>query len=119
MKKTVCVVDDDAGILEVTEIVLRDAGFEVQPIASISDLFIKLEQKLPNIILLDLTVSGENGEDVAKKIKSNFRTKDIPLLIMSADINIEKKAQKAGADSFIKKPYDIYELEKTVKKYIK
>lgn len=118
MHKTVWIIDDDRGILEVTQIVLQEAGFNVLALDSQDALNMQLEKKvLPDMILLDILISGADGRDISKKLKSNPSTQQIPVIMMSADTNIEEKCKEAKADGFIKKPFDIDQLEKTVKKY--
>jgi len=118
MAHLVWIIDDDPGILEVTQIVLEEAGFEVRKVDSENALEKNLHGRLPDVILLDILIAGIDGKDVAKRLKSDERTKHIPIIMMSADINLPEKAKEAGADDFLKKPYDIYELEKMVKSHV-
>jgi CheY-like chemotaxis protein len=118
MQKLVWVVDDDQGILDVTEIILNDAGYKVITIPSEESLAHHLKSKLPSLILLDISISGLDGREVAQRIKSDIRTKQIPIVIMSADANIETKAKDAGVEKYLKKPFDIIQLETIVKTLI-
>lgn len=119
MAKLVWIVDDDQGILEVTEIVLHEAGFDVQKISSAKQFNDMLKSVLPDLILLDIRIADLNGTDAAKQLKSDIRTKHIPIIMMSADTDLTQKFKEVGADGYIKKPYDIADLEEMVKKYIK
>lgn len=118
MKKTIWIIDDDAGILEVTEIVLQEAGYQVKIIDNVTKLDDFLAENRPDLIILDLLLSGFDGRDISKKLKDNYHTKNIPIIMMSADPHIEQKSKEAGADSFIRKPFDIAELEETVKHFL-
>ncbi|MEO6508371.1 MAG: response regulator [Patescibacteria group bacterium] len=118
MGNLVWIIDDDKGILEVTQIVLQDAGLTVKTIECERELDEALKGELPNVILLDIMIAGIEGTEVAKRLKSDQKTKHIPIIMMSANTDLPEKAKIAGADSFIKKPYDIYDLEKKVKSYL-
>lgn len=119
MGKCVWIIDDDRGILDVTQIVLKEAGFEVLPIESEEVLLKHLKQSSPDIILLDVIISGDEGREIAKRLKRHEKTRNTPIIMMSAHMDIEKKAKEAGVQDFIKKPYDIADLEAIVRKYIK
>lgn len=119
-KTHVWIIDDDPGILEVTEIVLQEEGYATTTIQNESELDLRLEKKIvPHLILLDVLMSGTDGRDIAKKLKSLNSTKDIPIVMMSADTKIEEKVKEAGVNDYIKKPFDIEELIKKVYQYTK
>ena len=117
METLVWVIDDDQGILDVTEIVLTDAGFVVKTIDSEEKLNTELKGKLPKVILLDVMIGGLSGIEVCQRLKSDNNLKQIPVILMSANIDIEKRAEEAQADAYIKKPFDISDLEAIVTKY--
>jgi CheY-like chemotaxis protein len=119
MKKTVWIVDDDHGILDVIKIILEQEGYNAVVISEPMDIFGKIKQdSLPDVILLDVLMSGIDGRDVGKQLKQNPKTQHIPIIIMTADIQIENKAKDAMADAYIKKPFDIDDLLAIVKKNI-
>ncbi len=118
MAKLIWVVDDDEGILDVTRIVLTEAGFDVETINSEKKLEKHLQTQLPHLILLDVLIGGVDGADVARKLKKLSTTKEIPIIMMSANIDIKIKALESGVDDYIKKPYDILDLEKMVRSYL-
>jgi CheY-like chemotaxis protein len=116
-EKLIWIVDDDPGILEVTEIILQESGFKTKKIADKIMLEKELTTALPELILLDVTVAGVNGAELAKELKNDQKTAHIPVILMSADAFIEEKAKHAGVDDILKKPFDIHYLEQIVKKY--
>jgi DNA-binding response OmpR family regulator len=118
MNKIVWIIDDDNGILEVTQIVLEEAGFIAKKLDSETAIDEELQKDAPNVVLLDVMISGVDGTDVAKRLKNHEKTKNVPIILMSANADIEEKAKEAGVDSYLKKPFDIFELEKIVKKYV-
>lgn len=115
MPHTIWIIDDDTSILEVTHIVLQEAGYEVKVVHTIATLDESLQEEKPDLILLDIRMSGYNGADIARKLKANPATADILIVLMSADTHIENISKEAGADSYIRKPFDIFELEELVK----
>lgn len=116
-KKKILVVDDDAGILEVIKIVLVEKNFEVLTASEGLGVIPGIEKNLPDVILIDLWMSGMDGDEVIKKIKCQKKMSDIPVIAMSALENGEKRAEEAGADDFLAKPFDIDELASLVEKY--
>lgn len=118
MHKNVWIVDDDEGILEVTKIVLEEAGFTVRDISTAELLYSEIKKTLPDLILLDLLLSGTDGREICQRLKQNSATRQVPVVLMSADTQIQEKFREAGADDYIKKPFDIEELEGIVRKHL-
>lgn len=118
MMKTVWVLDDDDGILEATTIVLEEAGYSVLGFSSADELLDSLKKRKPDLLILDVLLSGDDGCDITQKLKNEKATREIPILLMSANNNIEKRCMESGASSFICKPFDIFELESAVKEHI-
>jgi DNA-binding response OmpR family regulator len=106
MAKRILLVDDDAGILDSVSMLLTEYGYVVDTCID-GDVKLCLDNDLPDVILLDVWISGWNGKDVCKKLKANEKTRQIPVLLMSAHKDIEKAADDSGADGFIAKPFDI------------
>lgn len=115
MSKRILICDDDEGIVDVTSIVLKESGYEIMSITDSENIYDAIEEFKPDLILLDLWMPILNGEEITKNLKSNRSTSGIPIIIVSASKDTEKTAYAIGADSFICKPFDIAELEETVK----
>jgi DNA-binding NtrC family response regulator len=77
MEKYIWVIDDDQGILDVVEIILQEAGYRVRKIEREEVLNEALNDELPQAILLDILISGLDGREVAKRLKSDVKTKHI------------------------------------------
>lgn len=118
MRKTIWIIDDDPGILEVTEIILQEAGYNVNVINNVIKIKEFLADGTPDLILLDILMSGFDGREVAKNLRADPQTMDIPIIMMSADTHIEQKAAEAGANTYLRKPFDIEQLEEIVKQYM-
>lgn len=105
--KRILVVDDEPDILEFLRVVLEEEGYAVVT----SDKGEYLEQLhnggLPDLILLDVLLSGKDGREIVKYLKSQEETKHIPVIMFSAHPSAEETARLAGAEDFLAKPFDI------------
>lgn len=104
---SVIIVDDNTNNLHVLAHILRNKGFKV---ATIKDGFKALkfiQQKKPDLVLLDIMMPGMDGYEVCKKLKSNVTTKDIPIIFITALSNTEDKIQgfELGCVDYITKPF--------------
>lgn len=118
-EKHIWIIDDDIGILEVTQMLLEEEGFKTTLIQNEQDLKQNITSgNIPHVILLDILMSGIDGRDIAISLKKDVVMKNIPIIMMSADTKIEEKAQAAGANDFVKKPFDIDDLLKTINKWL-
>ena len=116
-QKTIFVVDDDPGILEVITIILSERGYEVVAFSDGTKVFEAVKKQKPDLIFLDIWISGSDGRDITKKLKSDPTTKKIPIIIISALNETEKIAKEVGADAFLEKPFDIEKLSLLVAKH--
>ena len=106
----ILVVDDDSDILSVMETLLTMKGFEVEGIANGGHIFPIIETFKPDIILLDVLISGQDGRTICKKLKSNNETRLIPVIMFSAHPGAAAAIAEYGADDFIAKPFDVANL---------
>lgn len=108
--KKILVIDDDEGILDAIGVVLDSAGYEVQ-MSQNGEVIKQLQPRtFPDLILLDVLLSGEDGRDLCKLLKENSTTKDIPIIMFSADPNVQAGIKLCKADDFLAKPFDIDDL---------
>lgn len=118
MKKKILVVDDNPHILEAVELVLDTEGYDVKTVTKSEGVEEEIKAYVPDLILLDLLLSGRNGEEITRVLKADKTTKSIPIVIISAHPTAEKTAKDAGADGFIAKPFDISDLLQEVESLI-
>jgi len=117
--KRILVVDDDLAILEALDITLRDAGYETETSTKNGEYIERsLRRQLPDLMILDILLSGHDGRDICKKVKSREETKQIPVILISAHPNAEKTALEAGADDFLAKPFNIDDLLAKVERLV-
>lgn len=118
MKKKILICEDDDGILGLCEMVLTDAGYEVTALDDSTNFFEVIRQNTPDLILIDLWMSGMSGDEIVIKVKKDERYKKIPVIIFSANNDVENISKLAGADGFLAKPFPISQLEDMVKKFL-
>lgn len=108
------ICDDDFDILEVTALILSQKGFDVDTYSDCNNIFTKVEVSKPDVILMDLWIPDLGGENVTALLKASDKTKSIPVVLFSANNDIEKVAISAGAEGYIKKPFEIKALEEKI-----
>ncbi len=117
MEQTILIVDDDEGIVEVVRIVLEGEGYHVR-VSMNGDFISSLAEDLPDLILLDVLISGVNGRDICRAIKNDAKTRSVPVIILSAHSDARKIAQTSGADDFLEKPFDVDVLIDVIAKHL-
>ena len=109
LRRKVLVVDDDPTIVESTCLILKEWGYETIPMLDGKKIY-AMKNDFPDVMLLDVWMSGEDGRDIAKYLKKKEPTKNIPIIMISASRNLEKSAKEAGANDFLEKPFDMQDL---------
>lgn len=106
MNRTIAVIDDDVYIGDMIERVLKKEGYLVLRAYSGTEALLLLEQKKPDLILLDLMLPGLSGEAILPKIS------DIPVIVISAKVDVQDKVKLLldGASDYLTKPFEIQEL---------
>jgi DNA-binding response OmpR family regulator len=112
-QKKIMIADDDPGIVDAVEMLLEFEGYTVTSTVDGSTV-LDMKEELPDLLLLDIWMSGEDGRDICKKLKSENITKDIPVIMISASRDIKESAMAAGADDFLAKPFEMDELLKKI-----
>lgn len=111
------IVEDDANIRQMESYALKNSGFEVAEFANAAEFWRACETQLPDLLLLDIMLPGEDGFALLQKLRSQPRTHDIPVIIVTAK-STEVDAVRGlenGADDYITKPFGIIELVARVK----
>lgn len=115
MDKYIFVVEDNLGIRELIEHLLIAEDMKVRGIATVQELQKNLKSDLPDLILMDIMLPDGNGIDVCNELADNYTTHNIPVILMSANINNKALARKTSAKDFIPKPFDIDDFISRVK----
>ena len=106
--KKILIVDDDPDILESLRLMLSLKNYEVETLSKGQEEFKTNFQ--PDLFLLDVWLSGEDGRDICKKLKTTPETQNIPVIMISASHALKNSVLEVGADAFIPKPFEMETL---------
>ena len=117
MTPTILVVEDEPAIQELVTINLKHAGFLVVRAGSAEEAESAIRAALPDLVILDWMLPGQSGVALAKKIRADERTRELPIIMLTARVHEEDKVQglEAGADDYITKPFSPRELVARIK----
>ncbi|MGI8824877.1 MAG: response regulator [Chloroflexota bacterium] len=113
MSKFVLVAEDDPDILSLVLAVLEEEGFRVGSTAG-ADTLAEVERNRPDIVLLDYQMPGMDGIEIARRLKANSATADIPIIAMTAAGRAAFVCREMDASGCLGKPFDIDELVSVV-----
>lgn len=111
------IVEDDESIREIETIALKNSNYIVSAFENAKEFYKKLDELVPDLILLDVMLPDESGYDIVRKIRKRPATQDIPIIMVTAKTTEMDmiKGLDGGADDYIKKPFSIMELITRVK----
>ena len=109
---SVLVVDDERDLLSLLDFNLRTAGFETILAATGEEAISALSRRVPDLVLLDVMLPGISGTEVCRRIKRDERTRDVPVLMLTArgDEVDRIVGFELGADDYVTKPFSVREL---------
>lgn len=113
MPAKILVIDDDPEILNIIQLVLTQDGHQIVTSTN-GKILNELPTMQPNLIMLDEVLCNEKGSDLCRQIKSNPETSGIPVIFLSALTGIANLADQAGAEAYLRKPFDIDDLNEVV-----
>lgn len=111
------VVEDDENIQEIEVVALKSSGHEVIAYGNAKDFYKRLETILPDLVVLDVMLPDENGNEIVKKLRGRAETKKIPVIMVTAktsEMDLVRGIED-GADDYLKKPFSVMELISRVK----
>lgn len=119
-KKKILIVDDEPDLVAELTLRLEAEGWDVIPAYDGEEGLKKVENEHPDIVLLDIVMPKLSGYQVCRKLKKDPKTKDIPIIILTAksDESAKFTAKDIGSDDFIIKPYDGDMLVKKIRGYL-
>ena len=118
MAKQIMIVDDDRNILEFMYLALAFEGYDVRVSTTGRDLQEVQPGDLPDLILLDVKLVEEDGRAICKQLKTNEQTKDVPIIMLSAEVSERKLREECPVDDFLAKPFDLDTLLGKVEKQL-
>lgn len=111
------IVEDDESIREIEEFALKNAGHKVVGFGSASSFYKQMASVIPELVLVDVMLPDESGNEIVKKLRRNPDTKRLPIIMITAkttELDLVKGLED-GADDYIKKPFSVMELISRVK----
>ena len=110
-------VEDDESIRELVVYTLNSQGMEAEGFGTPSDFWKALENKIPDLILLDIMLPEEDGLDILAKLRKKSDTKNLPIAMLTAKGSEYDtvKGLDSGADDYIPKPFRMMELVSRIK----
>ena len=110
-------VEDELNIQELVVYTLNSTGYKATGVSNVVQLDAFLKLQIPELILLDLMLPDESGLEILKRLRENKRTKDIPVIILTAKSSEMDKilGLDSGADDYITKPFSMLELISRIK----
>lgn len=114
----ILIIDDDQGIVDALMMAFRMFGYDVKGVQHSTEAEAMMGDFKPDLVILDMLLSGENGTDVCRRMKADTNTKNLPIVMMSAHPSAERQMTECGADAFLPKPFSVNMLLDLAKKYI-
>ena len=119
--KKILIVDDEQDIVESLKFVLESSDYSCYTAFNGEDGLKLAKELIPDLIILDVMMPKINGYKISRLLKYDSKYKNIPILMITARSQEEDKliGEETGADEYITKPFDLYNVLKTVDKYLK
>ena len=117
MNKKVLVIEDEPIIAEMICIILETEGLQVISLANVGTARQKLHNNEIGLVLLDLNLKGESGRTMCEYIKAHADLKTIPVILVSANSDLEKIKGECGADDHIAKPFELSNFTRVVRQH--
>lgn len=115
MNKKILIIEDDEDIREIISIVLSEKG--LQTVFNLLD-FDKISQEGFSLALIDLSLENGTTENLVQCLKASSLTKSIPIILVSGSSDLEEISSRLNADGFLKKPFNLVDLEGMVDRYL-
>jgi len=109
--KKILIVDDNEMVVEVMTYILENKGYEVMALSSGDEVFNNVKANHPDLVILDDELPGMQGREICQLLKLNGSTKNLPVIMCSANETIDESLQQKGApNDVLHKPFDIEAL---------
>ncbi len=120
MKKRLTVIDDDNDLRHLLQIALRSEGYDVNSYTSGKEFLDDLENHTPSdVYVIDINLGGITGYEVCQQLKMDHNLKDISVILISANPEVQQLARDASANDFMLKPISLKLLFEKIKNLIK
>jgi CheY-like chemotaxis protein len=117
--KTILIVDDEFGILEVVEFILSDAGYKVVSALNGQEALTRLDDAIPDLVIVDFMMPILDGAGVIKAMRADARFCEVPVILTSALPEQTIKERCTGYNAFLRKPFKTERLIEEISRLIK
>jgi two-component system, OmpR family, phosphate regulon response regulator PhoB len=113
----ILIVEDEPAIRELLQVNLKHAGYLVLQAGDTRSAQMQIDASLPDLVLIDWMLPGQSGADFSKKLRGDLRTRDLPIILLTARVEESDKIKgfESGADDYITKPFSPKELLARIK----
>lgn len=115
--KRILIFDDDTDILDILTYLLTEKGWDVYTRTNCNNIISIVEECSPDIIMMDNWIPDTGGIIATQSLKKHDKYRSIPVVYFSANNDIKKLAEEAGADIWLAKPFDLDELEELLSRF--
>ena len=117
----ILVADDEKVNVDFFQVMLSKLGFDVETACSGEEVFVKLKNFTPDLIILDLLMPNMSGFEVARRLKAENRTMEIPIIVLTAVSDIRDKVDmlELGIEDYIMKPFNFIEILARIRNVLK
>lgn len=119
MMKKLLIFEDDPQLFELLGMILKPKGYMVSHRSDCYDVCEVVKQEMPDLILMDLRIPDVGGAAATQALKREVETRDIPVIILSANAKTKEIATICGADGYIVKPFEVTDLENIINSHLK
>ena len=121
MMPTILVVEDEPAIMELLKVHLVDAGYEVKEAPDAETAHAVIKEMLPDLLLLDWMLPGQSGLALAKELRADARTKELPVIMVTARTDEADRVAglEAWVDDYVTKPFSPRELKARIKSVLR
>lgn len=114
----ILVIDDDPSIVDALDQILTEEGYIAETISNAAKVYDTVKHFQPDLILLDILMSGSDGLTICRRLKAQPDTKHIPVIIISAHPSAPTMSKGAYADDVLAKPFGITDLLQKIQKHV-
>ncbi len=117
MHPTIIIADDDPELPELFRLIFAKEDYNITFFKN-GDALVADDFAVPDLFILDKQLSGTDGVEICRLLKQRERTKAVPVILLSANPNIEQLSADARADGYLEKPFNIKDLQQLVKEFV-
>jgi DNA-binding response OmpR family regulator len=118
VKRKIIIIDDDPGVRDIFEIIFEKEGYCIE-LKSDGHFLTHESYQLPDLFFIDKQLSGGNGLDLCRYLKSQSKTSQIPVIMISAAPDIASLSKEARADDYLEKPFELAHLLELADYYLR